>query len=912
MISRQNIAYLAFNRGLVSALAMARVDLKRMALSAERMVNWMPRVLGSMMPRMGFGYLGATASNNLPRLLRFVFSINDKALIEITNVLMRVWVSDALITRPSVNTQVINGTFVGGIWGWNDDDEAGAISAWSSDGLVTFTGTGSAAAIRTQTLVIASGDQNVEHALRIVVLRGPITFRLGSTSGGDEYISETQLDTGYHSLAFTPTGASAYIKFSSSTSVTVRLGECSIEAAGVMTLPAPWAEADLGLLRYDQSGDIIYVAAGKTTDNIGYQQRQIERRASRSWSIVLYKPNDGPWRDVNTTSTSITPSGTSGTGVTLTATASVFKSTNVGGLWAVTQTGQQKTTTVTAQNTFSSAIIIDGGTDTRAFAITISGLSGTGTTITLQRSIGDTGTYSDVTTYTTDQTINYDDGLANQVVAYRIGCKTGDYSSGTIALVLYYASGTTRGICRIIEYNSETQVTVDVLSNFASTTASEEWEEGKWSDRRGWPTAVSFYEGRLWFAGRDSFIGSASDDFTNMDHTAEGDAAAINRTIGSGPVDTINWLLPMQRLLAGGQGAEFSARSTALDEPLTPSNFNLKRCGGQGSNAVGGMVVEDSGVYVQRGGIRVFELSFDGNKLDYSNTQLSILVPEIGSPGIVRMEVQRQPDTRLHFLRSDGTVAVVIFDKAEDVKCWCEIEAAGTDAAIKDIVVLPGDSTAAEDQVYYVTSRTINSSTVRYLERMALESEGVGGTLNKQADSFVIFTNSPASLTVSGLTHLVGQSVVVWQDGVCPEDTNGDPKTYTVSAGGTITLDTEATTGIVGLAYEVQWQSAKLAQLQGAKGSILNFEKNIRGLGLVLKSYHPKFLKFGQDFDNLDDLPSQVAGSNVDTDVIQATFDDAPMVFPGTWTSDARLCLEAVIPRPGTLLSAMCQVDMSE
>jgi hypothetical protein len=76
-------------------------------------------------------------------------------------------------------------------------------------------------------------------------------------------------------------------------------------------------------------------------------------------------------------------------------------------------------------------------------------------------------------------------------------------------------------------------------------------------------------------------------------------------------------------------------------------------------------IVDDTGVYVQRGGQRVYQLGFDANKYDYASEHLSALVPEIGSPEIVRMAVQRQPDTRVHFVRSDGTAAVLLFDKAE-------------------------------------------------------------------------------------------------------------------------------------------------------------------------------------------------------------------------------------------------------
>jgi hypothetical protein len=58
--------------------------------------------------------------------------------------------------------------------------------------------------------------------------------------------------------------------------------------------------------------------------------------------------------------------------------------------------------------------------------------------------------------------------------------------------------------------------------------------------------------------------------------------------------------------------------------------------------------------------------------------------------------------------------------------------------------------------------RTLESH-VRYYERWALESECVGGTLNKQADAFVSGTGAGA--TITGLNHLEGETVVVWVDG---------------------------------------------------------------------------------------------------------------------------------------------------
>lgn len=899
----QRLPLFSFNRGVVSALAIARVDQKRVALSAETMTNWIPRELGPMVIRPGLGYITGTRSNLQARYLRFVFATTDTALIELTNGAMRVLVNESPITRGSVSSAVANGNFDTNLTSWTDNDEAGATSAWVTGGYMGLTGDGTNAAIRDQTVTVAAADQNDEHALRIVVQRGPVVLRVGSTTGGDDYITETTLETGTHSLAFTPTG-NFNIRFMSRLKRQVLVDSCNVESSGVMSITTPWLTADLSNVRYDQSGDVLFVACS------GYQQRRIERRATRSWSVVLYRPEDGPFRVENTSPITITPSALSGN-ITLTASANLFRSTHVGALYRIESTGQLVNASISGANTFSDPIRVTGvGTD-RVFSIAI---SGTWTaTVTLQRSFTSaSGPWADVTaaSYTSNTTTSLTDGFDNQSVWYRIGVKTGDYTSGTVVTALQIATGTVVGVVRITGHSSGTSVSAEVITDLGGLTAVSTWSEGKWSDYRGWPTSVRLHEGRCWWAGKDSIVGSASDAYDSFDDTIEGDSAPINRTIGSGPVDTINWMLSMQRLVLGAQGGELSVRSSSLDEPITPTNFNIKVGSTQGSSAVDPGKIDQTGIFVQRGGIKVYQIESDPNSFLYNATDLTALVPEFGSPGIVRMDIQRQPDTRMHCVRSDGTVMLGVLNKNEDVLAWVNIT---TDGEIEDVVVLPGQNGSTEDQVYYVVKRTINGSTVRYLEKWAKETECRGSTLCKLADSFVTFTNSTATTLITGLSHLEGESVVVWADGadVGTDDSSTTwTQRYTVS-GGQITLSSAATTGVVGLGYTAQWKSAKLGLQPSAVQSILNKHKMIQSLGLVLAWVHAKGIRYGQDFTTLQDLPEIEDGTLVTSGTVHTTYDEDEFTFPGSWLSDARLCLQAQAPRPCTVLAANPNLEIS-
>lgn len=889
---KQLTSILAFNRGLVSRYGIARTDVKRIAISAETMTNYVPRVLGSMSLRPGLGYLGATASNSAARLVPFIFATDDTALLEFTNGSMRVWIDDALVTRGAVSTAVTNGNFDANLGSWTDADEVGGTSAWVTGGYMGLTGDGTAAAIRYQQVTVSAADQGDEHALSIVIERGPITLRVGSTLGGDEYITETVLGTGGHSLAFTPTG-NFYIQFQSRLTRQVLVNSCNVAGSGVMSLTTPWLTADLGNIRADQSGDIVFAACA------GYQQRMIERRGAHSWSVVLYQPEDGPFKIENSGPITLTASAINGN-ITLTASAALFRSTQVGGLYGITSEGQTVTKSVSAQNTFSNAIRITGVDSSRVFTIVISNTF-VGT-VTLQRSLtSDAGPWEDVSgkTWTTTTTETYDDGLDNQIVYYRIGIKTGDYVSGTADLTLQYNLGSITGFVRLTAYASSTSVSAEVLSDLGGTTATDVWAEGEWSDKNGWPTAVSFHEGRLWWAGQSAVWGSVSDAYDSFNFAVEGDAGTISRTLASGPVDTINWIASAKRLLVGAQGMEIAARSSSLDEPLTPTQFSLKTVGTQGSGSVSQVKVDTDVVFVDRTGIKIFQLAFDAKNYDYAPADLTQLVPELGSPGITRLAIQRKPDTRIHAVRSDGTVALGVFDKSEDVLCWCDVE---TDGEVEDVCTLPAESGDTDDQAYYIVKRTINGSVVRYLEKWAQSTECRGGALNKQADAFVVYDGS-------NLTHLEGEDVVVWVNGVDIGTTSTYTNTYTAVSGALSPASATAIGGIVGLLYTAQFKSTKLGSPTQNMSTILNQKKNVGSVGFVLADTHPKGVRFGPDFDTLDDMPGTEDGTAVDQDVVHTAYDEQAIEFPGTWDTDSRLCLQSQAPRPATILAAT--IDLS-
>lgn len=915
-MGKENAQLVALNRGLISRLGLARVDLKRTALSAEVMTNWMPRVLGSMQLRPGMQYLGGTDDLNDAIFVPFVFAVDDRSLIEITNTVVRFWTDDEVIARGPVSTTIANGGFDTNLTSWTDNDESGATSAWVTGGYMGLTGTGYLAAKREQALTIAVGDQGAEHALRIVIERGPVTLRVGSTSGTDDLISEAELNTGTHSLVFVPSGANAYVEFSSRGKYQALVDSVAIEAAGVLELPGPWTGSQLTSIRWEQSNDVVYIACG------GVLQRQIERRsgglnsAKKSWSITLYQPDDGPWRNENTGPIRLTPSALSGS-VTITASAAYFKSTNVGSLIRIQSSGQAVESTLTGDGQFTNSVKVTGVGAARALTYEVTG-AGTWT-IRVQQSLGEPGNwvdYSGLTFTGAAGPASFNDGLDNQIVYYRIGIKTGEYTSGTPVASLDYASGSIKGIARITAFSSATSVTALVLQDFGDTDASEVWWEGEWSDRRGYPSAVRIVEGRLGWFGKGRAWLSVSDGYDSFDDEVEGDSGPINRNIGSGAVDTANWALALERLIIGTQAAEISARSNNFAEPLAPDNFNTKPISTQGSASVPAVQVDDQGIYIQRNGVRIYALEFTGDKQDYRSQDMTRMVPDLGlstgeisgiiggTDGFRRIAVQRQPDTRIHCVRNDGTVAVLVMDAAEDVACWVNVV---TDGIVRDVVVLPSES-GREDSVYYVVRRNLDGITPNgdhFLEKWQPEASSVNSGYYKNADSFIFYVGSAAtSIPVAHLDN--GTTVVAWDAA-----NNLDLGTFTVTAGA-ITLPTAKTNVVVGLGYTAQFKSSKLAYAaQG--GSALTQVKRLNQIGLILADCHAQGLKYGPSFSKLHALPliGPTGATLAGTEIIEA-WDNPGFMFQGEWSTDSRMCLQAAAPRPVTVLAAVMSVTTND
>ena len=675
MGGKVNAPLLALNRGEVSQQALARVDVDRLRLAAETQVNYMPTVLGAMSLRPGLAKVGEVLNDAPCNLIPFIYGVNDTALIEVASDTIRIWIDDQLVMRNGVSTQLQNPTFAAST-GWTLTATAGCTATIAANALTLAALARGGIARAEQIIGVAPADLNVEHGLRIVVVNGPVTVRMGSTSGGRDVIRQMALDTGTHSLAFTPTTGNLYLQIESTDTYAHVVTQVQVESAGELRLPSPWSEGDLDFLRFDQSGDVIYVGCRSK------QQRKIERRDDRSWSVVLYKCNDGPFNVSPTAAVELTPGNYYGN-TTLTSNLPFFEENHIGALFRLFTSGQRRKALLGAQGAKTDAIRVQGiGTD-RNFSWIVAGTF-VGT-LQLQRSFdgADAGFVNIDTPQTAPATTAHTDAATYDNVEcwYRVIFTA--YTSGSATVEFTYAGGggdrglkhradeelqTTpngglitaqsggggAGICRVTSYVSSTQVNVEVLKDFSNLVATDDWQEGDWSELQGFPDVPVLYEGRLWWLGRDQNWGSISDGYQSYDLDYEGDAGPIIRTFGSGPVQITNWALALDRLVVGREMAATVIRSSNADEPITPTTYSSKDFTTQGAAQLPAVRIDKSGVYVNQSERRVYAIVPEQGGPSYDVNDLTRLNLDIGVPGFRWAAVQRQPDTVIHFPLGDG------------------------------------------------------------------------------------------------------------------------------------------------------------------------------------------------------------------------------------------------------------------
>nr|BAR32739.1 putative tail tubular protein B [uncultured Mediterranean phage uvMED] len=153
----------------------------------------------------------------------------------------------------------------------------------------------------------------------VVLPHGPITRRPGTY-----FVSEVKTSSAKTRLIpFTFSTTQTYILEFGNQYIRFYKDDGQITSGGsAYEISSPYTTAQLFNLKFAQSADVMYIC------NENHAVRKLSRTGHTSWSLTEVEFTDGPYLDSNTTSTTMTPSGTTGN-ITITASASAFVSTDV-------------------------------------------------------------------------------------------------------------------------------------------------------------------------------------------------------------------------------------------------------------------------------------------------------------------------------------------------------------------------------------------------------------------------------------------------------------------------------------------------------------------------------------------------------------------------------------------------------
>lgn len=556
-----------------------------------------------------------------------------------------------------------------------------------------------------------------------------------------------------------------------------------LKNGSILEIVSPYTENDLGDIQFVQSADVMTIVHGS------YSVRELKRIAENDFTLTEKEYKYPPVLDPNLDDEhTITPSGVDvDASITLTANKDTFTSGNVGGFFQLIH--------VRKENEIAKDFKADGTSDTlEVFGYWTFTTHGTWTgTLKIQRSYDNGASWKDFRSYSAanDSNTSTSGTEEDDNVLYRL--KMEDYqqsSTGTLKLCRCLFSNpdfTINGVVKITSVTDTKHADAVVKRKLGGNTATNEWNEGAWSTRRGFPRTISFFEERMIFGGNaarpQTVWGSRTnswDDFLLGDKDDDG----IEFMLASDTVNTICWLCQHDALVIGTMDSEWTLSSADAGAALTPSNFRVRRQSVYGSTNVTASMVGDTILFVQRGGRKVREFVYQWEKDGYVSPDMTILADHITASGVKECALQQLPDSILWCVLNNGAIAALTYERDQEVVGWHRHE---TQGAYLSVCVIPDGN---EDKIYFAVQRNGK----RLIEVMAPRNFTSVSDIYF-VDSGVAKTANNAFTTVENLAHLAGMQVQILADGAVQGE-------KTVPASGVVTLDEPAKSAVVGLGFD--------------------------------------------------------------------------------------------------------------
>jgi len=365
------------------------------------------------------------------------------------------------------------------------------------------------------------------------------------------------------------------------------------------------------------------------------------------------------------------------------------------------------------------------------------------------------------------------------------------------------------GYVEITGFTSATEVDADVVKDLSGTADTVFWRFSVYGGSYyGWPSCGTIHEERFTVGGSQILLDNVAFSQTGLYgpdqinfSPSESDGQVIDSngfsvSLAGEEVNRVLWLSTGRALTVGTSSSEYSVtgRGTTSRAPLTPEDRLVQRETRFGSqDAVRPQQLGNSVLYIERSGEKLRELLYDLQIDAYISRDISIINYDLFQGGVIRTAFQRSPDPIMWMVKNDGALIGFTYERINEVEGGHFHRPNRDGEKVLDVAVIARPD-GVHDDVYILVERSINGSTVKYIEYMAPYIEELQDV--EQAvylDCAIEVTNNPESTTITGLDHLEGEEVDVLADG------SPHPK-RTVSSG-EIELEYEVADAKVGFAY---------------------------------------------------------------------------------------------------------------
>ena len=680
------------------------------------------------------------------------------------------------------------------------------------------------------------------------------------------------------------------------------------------SIVSPYTSAEAFEIHVTQSADVMYIA------HEDHHPKKLSRLDALDWTLVDVPFTSGPFLDENITAASLIgfarvggtgrseyyfPAGATGT-LTASGTGNQpFNSNMVGALWLVkhtrdndndTDTFAKDTNVVPTLETFASGAIFIKGDATVSFEPIA-----TGKMAQLWRKEGN-GNWQTYRSFRGAVAFSWTEDEDDALYAMT-------RSDNTINGTLTAKNQVNRGVVKITGFTSATVVTVEVIDKVLSNNSNDNavttplWAEGAWSDYRGYPRTVTFFEDRLWWASStnnpDTLWSSKSGDYENMEFSSLGlDNDAIVAPINDNEVSQIQWMQARQVMAVGAANKEYRFGAANSEDPVTPSDRKATPQTGFGSGNIQPVILNDTIFFFQRAGKKLGAMKFDFITENFDVDDSTLLAYKLFDSAPTNIAVQRVPDSIIWTVRADGIMPTFTFEPKEEVSGWARQifgNSADVETAtgfVESTAVIHGSS---EDEVWACIRRVINSSTVYYIEKFAARDWGSDVEDAFCVDSGVTY-DSTATTTITGLTHLIGETVAVFADGLVQDS-------KVVNGSGEITI-TSASTVQVGLPYTMKVRTMRLSLPQSP-----TVQTRIKRIHSTVVRYIRSLLgSAGQEYGGVEYLQSIEGTYSTES---QDTPQDNRLT-KGGFTEDAYTVVVSDDPVPFTCLATIVSAEIEE